>query len=546
MKLPKVIVDQIDRSVNPNRKLGTLKLDKPVVIGYKTDEVVENPTITTVTWKKRYYSYDRGQFYVLSMADFFNFYGKIYRTNINGEYGNFTDFWTESYSNTHYSLDVYVEQSCYINMSVLIPYGTLAIYINQEKQFSSPESSYYISGEHAFILTKGWNTIDMFIYHQTSDCKIVFNSNLGKKIEAAAPPDFTPPDAPTWDTDDPISSEYVNPEVGPERQVVLRWINDKHDNPSSNIRGWGIYRKIIEPTKNTTGSYLTAVSGWNTNQVVITGDYTSYFPSDMQFRLGHSITTLATVSGTVYDADLDQTRVTTKNTSYDYGAHTYSGVNSVFIRYLYKHISDVGWDATLPRIVSGFDNKNIKAAGYGVSQYFTYALDAYDDSPNINRSEKSTEQSVNILDITPPPKIVAADIISTTGGFKRIACTLKKPSSWATPANDVVGVRVWNTANPDPENNYSNEFIDEIPFSVSGSAVIFDITHTISGGIRQDLADKTSYTFYLSTYDWFGLSTLTSLPSITATTTVEVKTNPSNSRIEFLGSLNCLRVIADL
>ena len=78
MKTPKIILEQIDKAVNPDRDLGKVRLSKPIVLSYREQEDKENPNLVDVGWKKRYYSYDRGQFYPLDIHSFTGFFGKIY------------------------------------------------------------------------------------------------------------------------------------------------------------------------------------------------------------------------------------------------------------------------------------------------------------------------------------------------------------------------------------------------------------------------------------------------------------------------------------
>jgi len=109
------------------------------------------------------------------------------------------------------------------------------------------------------------------------------------------------------------------------------------------------------------------------------------------------------------------------------------------------------------------------------------------------------------------------------------------------PQDDVRGFKAWGVANPVVGTD--NDAEDMSIGSVSGTFTNLVIQHTTSGTA---LLDKTSYTFYLSCYDWFGNQDLTDLPSITATTRVQLKTDPGKSRIEIDDDGNCIRIVCDL
>jgi hypothetical protein len=537
-QIPQIILNQIDRAANKNRQLGRVKLGNSVNLNFadKEDAAATTQVEIDVDWKKRYYLYDRGNFFPLDIYQFNNYFGKIYRTTVNGPKGNFIDYLDEPFVNAHYSTDVYVAQDVNVNVTMSLTYGSLSIYVNQVRAMTSPEESNYITSSYSLALKQGWNTIDLFVYHKNSNGILAVTGNLGSRVSTWRAPDFTPPNIPEWDTV-PVESNYVDPTNSPAIHNILRWKNEKYTNPYTALRGWGVYKRSIEIAKDETNANILVISGWGTKGFTVSGDRRPYFPSDMQLMLGFAGPTLATVSGTKYESIIDQTVVTVKGTNYDY--QNTLGRNYFIRRYMYKHLFDVEWDSSVSLVVSGLDTKIQQGEGA------YYALDAYDDSVNKNRSDKSTVQGIHSGDHTPPGKLTSADIIGTVGGFKRISCIFKKPELWANYSPDVRGVRVWLTENPDPENN-DDMMVAELPLIVTGTTSTVTISNTIDAGLAVDLADVTSYTFYLSTYDWYGNSNLWGLPSITGKTKVKVNTSTTDDVIEIDSDTNTIKIYADL
>lgn len=538
MNAPRVVLEQIDKAANQNRKLGTVQLGKPITLSYvdREDANVESGVSIDVNWKKRYYLFDRGDYFPLDIQQFINYFGRIYRTNVNGPNGNFIDYLEESAVNVQYSTEVYVTNDTTVNFTISVTNGSLSIYVNQVELLKSSLTNCYISSSQILNLKKGWNIIDIFVYHKSSNGVISFTGDLGKRVSTWRSPDFTPPDVPTW-SKTPIETVYIDPKSGPALQNILRWQNSKYNNPYSSVRGWGVYKQVVEPAKDDDGNVIRIISGWGTKGLVVSGDKRSYYPSDMQVIIGNFTASVSSVSGTDYRTADDQTTVTVYNANYSY---TPAAVGYALNRYLFKHLFDIEWDASLPYIVSGIDNKDIVQ-----NATVSYALDAYDDSINRNRSEKSSIKTYTSGDFTAPGKLTAADIVGTASGFKKISCVFKHPEDWANYSPDLVGIRVWSTPNPTIR---TDDMIAQIPLTISGTSSIITINSTIVSGLSTDLKDATSYTFYLSTYDWHGNSILTNLPSITASTSVKIRTRPDDedSYIEIDSDTNTLKIYADL
>jgi len=533
MRMPKIILEQIDKSNNPNRNLGSVKLDKPIQLSYRDSEDVSSEELATLIWKKRYYSFDRGDFFQLDIYKFVNYFGKIYRTSVNSSYGNFTDYLPESYSNVHYSTQVYVKQNTNISLDIDMSYGSLSIYLNQVAVFVSSDSNYYIPGKHSIYFKKGWNTIDFFVYHKTGSGRIIVKSDLGKRVETSRAVDFEPPSPPKWYTKSPLVTEYVDVYKSNALQNVLRWKNNTYALPYSSIRGWGAYRRLSEQALNTDGTPILVVSGWSDSGFITSGDKRVYFPSDMFVQPGFSA--FFRVSGTDYHASDDQTLVTVSGS----GLNFTLSAGRIINRRIYKHLFDIEYDPTLPVIVSGIDNKDLKQG-----MLCEYALDCYDDSVNKNRSNKTDVQTIITGDFTKPVRLDSSNITIAGGGLKRVIATIKNPDRWSPPAPEIRGFRVWTSANPVVP--YDNYYVGEWPLNISGTNTRMEITSTVNAGQHIPLTDKTAYSFYISTYDWYGNQELTSLPSITATTSVIIKTDQTSSRVEISSETGALHIYADL
>ena len=534
MRMPKTILEQIDKSNNPNRNLGSIKLDKPIQLSYRDSEDVSSDEQTNLIWKKRYYSFDRGDFFQLDIYKFINYFGKIFRTTLNSTFGNFTDYLPESFSNVHYSTEVYVKQNINVLLDISLSYGSLSIYINQVATYISSDSNYYMPGKHSIYLKQGWNTIDFFIYHKTGSGRVIIKSDFGKRVETSRAVDFEPPDPPEWHTT-PLVTEYVDVYKSNALQNVVRWKNNTYAFPYSSIRGWGVYRRQSEQAINSDGTPILVVSGWSDSGFIANGDKRVYFPSDMFIQPGFSA--FYRVSGTNYHSTDDQTLVIVFGSGLNFNISAGRIIN----RRIYKHLFDLEYDPTLPIVVSGIDNKDLKQG-----MFCEYALDCYDDSVNKNRSNKTDIQSIITGDFTKPIRLDSSNIIVTNGGFKRITTTIKNPDRWNPPAYEIRKFGVWTNANPTIP--YDNYYVGEYPVNISGTNTRIEIISTVSAGYHISLLDVTNYTFYISTIDWYGNSYLTDLPSINATTRVSIKTKPDSniSRVELDSKTNSLRIFADI
>ena len=540
MKTPKIILEQIDKAVNPDRDLGKVRLSKPIVLSYREQEDKENPNLVDVGWKKRYYSYDRGQFYPLDIHSFTGFFGKIYITTVSSQFGNFVDFIDFENSNIHYSTEVYVRNPVNVSLYVGVTYGSVSIYVNQNEQVKSSTQTYYIPSKHVLNLIKGWNTIDIFVYHENEDTKITVENDLSKRIDSFRFPDFEPPTAPSWRSTNPIVCNYIEPTKSPALQNTLFWINDAYNNPQSSLAGWGMYQRITQSRiTDSDGNYIRAVSGWDSNYAfVVSNDKRGYFPANIEVSL-EPISGNYTISGTSYRSDLLQTIVglTTQIVS--------SPNNNLINKHVYQHLSDINFDSSLGYIVSG-THKNVNS-----NQSYWYFLDAFDNSINKNRSEKSSVSYIVAQDSTVPHRIPSSAIQEIKSGFKSLSVTITNPANWddydVNPEYDIRRYRVWTIENPTtPQKIYCvNEF--NVTYDDTEIEQTFVINRTRDGsGNLAVLSDKTEYTFYLSTVDWYGNEYLTDLTAITGTTNVKINTNPGNIRIELDSDLNALRMYANV
>ncbi len=533
MKAPKIVLDQIDKSVNPDRDLGKVKLNKPIILNYSDKEVVSQEGGVNVTWKKRYYSFDRGLFFPLDVYKFTNYFGKIYRTNVPGEYGNFIDFLDLAYSNVQYSTELYVTQDVTINMNLLVSNGSVTVYINNVVVFESSDDTYYIPAKQVLNLKKGWNTLDIFIYQQESNAIVQMTSDIGKRVNTWRQPDFTPPNSPDWASTNYLTTEYIDPIKSPALKNVLRWVNAKYNDPTSSLRGWGIYRRINEIIKDENGSNVNVVSGWGTGGFVVSGDRRSYFTINSLIYFDSEFT----VSGTRFRSDIGQTQVDLLNFNYDQDFEFDKGGR--IIKVIYKHITDVEYDPSLSLIVSGTDTGDIKQGSY-----YTYCLDAYDDSINKNRSEMSIVKTIKAGDFEKPNRVPEAEILDVDGGLKRLNVTINNPINWNPPQPDVVGFRIWTEPDPGVYVQKKDCLMADIPIAVSGSVTCFSITQTLNINtlVRGPLEDLNYYEFYVSCYDWFGNEYTSQLPMIAGETSVYIRTASGTSTVVYDGTTNALRV----
>ena len=212
---------------------------------------------------------------------------------------------------------------------------------------------------------------------------------------------------------------------------------------------------------------------------------------------------------------------------------------------MYQHLSDVNFDSSLGYIVSG-THKNVNS-----NQSYWYFLDAFDNSINKNRSEKSSVSYIVAQDTTVPHRIPSSAIQEIKSGFKSLSVTITNPANWddydVNPEYDIRRYRVWTIENPTtPQKIYCvNEF--DVTYDDTEIEQTFVINRTRDGsGNLAVLSDKTEYTFYLSTVDWYGNEYLTDLTAITGTTNVKINTNPGNIRIELDSDLNALRMYANV
>lgn len=562
MQTPKIILDQIDKAANSNRKLGVIKNTAPITVSYKdSEDEVRSDVQLDIGWKKRYYSFDRGAYFPLDVYKFVYYSGKIYRTNVAGQYGNFVDYLEDSYVNAQYSTRVYVNYDISINIQISLTQGSFTAYINEIEVYRSGDASPFISSKHVFNLKKGWNTLDLFVYHYRSNGVFSITGDLGNKVVSWQFPDFIPPDAPTWHTT-PYRVEYADIENSSQLQAVLFWNNDRYSNPFSTVRGWGVYRQEQQYIKDSSGNFITVVSGWGTKygtdgyaSVAISGDKRAYFQQNNRVwckktnseGLSSGNNMLSRVSGTDYISSIDQTILTTTlNALYNVGTEFYDvsdcGATPKIGTDVNIHLFDVDADTTIGPIVSGTHKETNQLMKLG----YYYTINAYDDSVNINRSEMSTSQ---LIYFNPPtaPSISVSQLTNYYGGFKKITLWIPNPETWGSSNCQAVrGFRVWDYANPASDMPYTKHLIADQQVAVSGTTTRIVIDRYITGGVYADLLDNTSYTFYVSSYDWYGNETLVSLPSFTSGTKVSVKTSQAASRVEIDSVTNTLKIYADL
>jgi hypothetical protein len=316
-------------------------------------------------------------------------------------------------------------------------------------------------------------------------------------------------------------SEFVDGANGPTLANIIFWDRIKQDAIDEAATGLEIAGYRLLNIRFETLDYQ-VVSGWGTDGFMVTGEKSSDFPVGLDFRTWSGLSwDDHRVSGTFY---FDSTETASGNvetlivTSGSGGASAGEFIQveqSLFIQ-------DIPYDSHTGPVVSG-THFGVKAG-----EEYKYEVQLYDRAGNIfPRSQQISFTSGN--DITAPSKLTG---VTATGGNKRIHL------SWVNSADqDVKGINVWDTDNPSVDTDNPVKTI--LKGSVSEALVTGTYISQLSD--RTELIDDTSYTFYLSTFDWAGNETLTSLPSDSASTTISITTQQSGKRVEMDSTNNEFR-----
>jgi hypothetical protein len=551
-KTYKAILNQIDEAVNPNRKLGTVKTNKPITLSYRDVSDVNNQNVINLSWNKRYYSYDRGKYFPLDKYSFNAYSSQILRTTTFANYGNINDFVEDAYSNIQYSTSVYVEKNILIEFNPKVQDGSLAIFNGDTEILTTGNEEPFLSNKIYISLQAGWNDLYVYIYVQKAKHTITIEGDIAKKVVSWKNIDFTPPSIPTWDPIRPVSVEYINAEVSKDLKIVLRWVNSAFNNSASDLKGWGMYEIVTEYVADENDAYLYidslgAVYPYDNDYYTsfnVIGDRRTYFPVSSILPRIAGVYGDYIVSGTVYHRDTNLTEVQIKPQIKGDGnlGSVIPGTTAFVAIEKYFHIQDVSRDATSGYIVSGTIRADMN---YGQTKRIV--LDSFDDSINRNRSAKSTYKDAWItIPVVNYPKPPVDVVVGTQGGLKSVLAVLNNPKEWDTPRVDVRGFKIWNQDNP-----LRKHMLLDVPVVISGSGytdilALVDKYYDSSADTRLPLKDKTEYTFYVSCYDWYGNSILTGLPSFTDKTVVSVRTDPGDAHVELDSETNCLKIFAKL
>jgi len=553
-KTVKTILDRID-AINPKRDLGITQLSKPIVFSYRDVVDVNDENIVNISWKKRYYNYNRGDYFALDPYSFNAYTSKIYKTTLATDKGNIVDYADIAYANIQYGTSLYVENNTLVSFKIEIPDSSITIYVNGTEIFKSEDDSPYISNQTVISLQQGWNDIYVYVYTKAKNTKIMLIGNLAKKVSACLPVDFEGPGTPEWADSNPVSLEYIDPKNSPNLQIVLRWNNPIYTNVESanSIAGWGLYL-VNDRVKLTDGSSdITIVSGWgsgtNLYSFMVSGDKRLNFYTGLYLTGTSSALSGKVVSGTSYPIGANsETKVdltTTYNSSLVFNVAQKD--RTITFRDITKENEILNTSAKT-NVISGTITSN-----FVHGQTYLVTIDAFDDSMNKNRSDFADFQTIKIhpSNYGYPGSVPQAMLDNAgvwKGDLKAIYGNVLNPEYWPEPKLQVRGYKVYDQPNWKDKSHCVGTF----PLNVSGSGTEVHINKRKSGTEWLTLLDATAYTFYISCYDWYGNEEVgynhgyTLTTNITGTTSVSIKTSQGNGSVELDSTTNTLKIYADI
>lgn len=535
------IQDLIDQT-DPRRKLGRLGINKTQNFNIAPPELTQ-PDITTqpepdkdpfiknikpsdLSFTRKRYLHDRGAFAEMT-PESFNVRSLITdKGRIAAPKGNFRDVNFGNNVNVSYFAMFYVgaDTSVPVNINT-VGNASVSVYTQKVDQNLSlgPMIKQYSSGPTArhsngtiFLYFDGPGTFMMWIYyyHQRNPIGaypyIELSGDLGAYVESQIPK-FKPPDFRLTFSTAPATtskSEFVDGAYGPTLQNTIFW--DRMPSSSKSKGDYSLSAYVLNSVETEVVDY-TVVSGWGTDAFTVSGDKRLDFPIALNIATGDALDSYQ-VSGTEYLTEDDETVVTVSGNNW-----TGSAADLIRIERL-SELLRVSHDSTTSPIVSGAH------IGIQSGKTYTYELAMIDDEGNIGGI--SDRISVTAGDFTAPSKV--SDVLAT-GGNKRVLL------SWNNPAeNDFKGINIWDTDNPTSDDKPVKTVLKSSNDTVVSSTYV-------SRTQASELDDDTSYTFYISTFDWAGNETITSLPNGTASTTINIKTKQSGQRIETDSSTNQLR-----
>lgn len=517
-------IKEIADQNNPKRNLGNIKIGKTANFSVKPKRIVEDKTVNrnNIVWLHHLFYLDRGPTSNLTWEDFKSPL-PIKEGRLVSDNGNFKKIFVRQQSgiNARFTCRVNVLAPTVVDFSMSLNRGTsIAVYkaledsdtkITPIKVFSTEGG--VISGVQKMAVdlnAPGTWVISILYYVQHGADKtfaggplqekssIEILGDLGSQVHSFEIPDKLPDTKLTFDTTqgtNGIESILVDGAKGPVLQNRIyfnRLDQSSETNGGFTVFGYGLF----EEQELSTGLTVKSSTGIEFN---VTGNKKLELPVGSTIIVG---TDTHTIRDSSYDSELDET-------IFEVAEPAFLGANNeaINIKRLI-HIVDINQSATEAECLV-LSHNNVKAG-----QTYIYRIDYFNAEGQ--RSIKSDTISIEAGDLT-PPSILSG--LSATGMFKSIKI------NWTQPTDvDIKGMNVWETANPvigTDEPVATIQKTDVIPDSII-------VTRNSSG----ELLDDTSYTFYVSVFDWAGNETLLSLPSATATTTVSIKTNATGQRIE--------------
>jgi len=315
-------------------------------------------------------------------------------------------------------------------------------------------------------------------------------------------------------------SEFVDGANGPTLANIIYWDRIKQDAIDEAATDFDIAGYRLLNIRFETLDY-TVVSGWGTDGFTVTGDKHADFPIGLDFKTFALPWDEHKVSGTFYlpatetDSGNAETLIITSGTGAPTGSEFIQVEQSLFVQ-------DIPYDTQTGPVVSGAH------LGVQVGETYQYEVMLYDRGGNVFPRTEAISFTTGD-DITAPGKVTG---VTSGGGNKRIML------GWINPSDtDIKGFNIWEVENP--VLGTDKPILTILKGSVNEALVTGTYISQLAD--RSELNDDTSYTFYVSTFDWAGNETLTSLPNGTANTTINIKTSSTGQRIELNSDINQIR-----
>lgn len=175
-----------------------------------------NPNIT---WRRRSYYSDRGEYFPLDPENFGLYSGQTFANVISSEKGNFSDQVPGDFFNAVYGCVLHSSRARLATIRIKCGSCSVTVYADNTEIFSSGNAG-YLESDINIPVGRGNTVLRIFLYRRSGNAQFAVLGNLGMQIDEWSSLDFVPPPPPEWS--DPALQYYP---AGQSRAPVveLNW-----------------------------------------------------------------------------------------------------------------------------------------------------------------------------------------------------------------------------------------------------------------------------------------------------------------------------------